>query len=99
MVYVKIEDKCDQVIYTNTCSHCFCTGASVIACKRTNRFLIGLERDEEIFATVLKPMLEQSQSRLNASSSRVLTEDVEPRRKKPRKYMGALYLLFVFEFL
>lgn len=96
MVYVKIEDKCDQVIYTNTCSNCFCTGASVIACKRTNRFLIGLERDEEIFATVLKPMLEQSQSRLDASSSRDLTEDVEPRRKKPRKYMGALYLLFVF---
>lgn len=95
----RIEKKRDQLIYTNNFSHCYCTGASVIACKRTNRFLIGLERDEEIFATVLKPLVDQAQSPLNPSSSCDPTEDGEPKRKKPRKYMGALYLHFVFEFL
>jgi hypothetical protein len=70
-------------------------GASVIACQRSNRHLIALEPDEEIFVALLKPYVHaipQPIERADSSTDSDSEEDKAPKKKKGRKYFGASYL-------
>ena len=69
-------------------------GASVIACQRSNRHLIALEPDEEIFEAFLKPYvgaIPQPEERADSTTDSDSEEDIAPKKKR-RKYCGASYL-------
>lgn len=67
-------------------------GASVIACQRSNRHLIALEPDSEIFEALLKPYVDaipQPEERADSTTDSDSEEDIAPKKKKGRKYCGA----------
>lgn len=66
-------------------------GASVIACQRSNRHLIALEPDEEIFEAVLKPYSEavpEPEEREDSTTDSDSEEDAAPTKKSRRIYYG-----------
>jgi hypothetical protein len=67
------------------------TGASVIACARSNRHLIALERDEEIFEAVLSAYKSTPPATEESGESMFDSECDSPIAKKGRIYMGAFY--------
>lgn len=99
IVYITFLQICYHLNPINSMWHCYSTGASVIACQRTNRYLIALERDEEIFEAVLKPYVDQARSNTNPSSSSNPTANGEPRKKKARRYMGGWSLKVLLSFI
>jgi hypothetical protein len=69
--------------------------ASVIACQCSNRHLIALEPDEEIFEALLKSYVDaipQPIERADSSTYFDSEEDKVSKKKKGRKYCGASYL-------
>ncbi|KAG0614198.1 hypothetical protein M758_6G158200 [Ceratodon purpureus] len=64
------------------------TGASVIACARSNRHLIALERDHEIFEGVLAAYKNKPVVKEYSGESQFDSDSDSPPPKKGRIYMG-----------
>lgn len=71
-------------------------GASIIACQRSNRHLIALEPDEEIFEALLKPYdvaIPEPEELEDSTTDSDTEEEVAPTKKKSRRiYCGMCHL-------
>lgn len=71
-------------------------GASVVACQRSNRHLIALEPDEEIFEALLKPyavVMPESEEREDSTTDSDSEEEMAPTKKRSRRiYCGMCHL-------
>ena len=66
----------------------YCSGASVHACRKSGRHLVGYEADELIFNHILQPLRESSSQNPevgHSSQPPSLEDDEEPPRKVARK--------------